>query len=132
MKAEELIGKVVVDVKRFVAGRVDKVHAPGEFISSVNKKPVLAPVIEMSTGETFVAPDESLAQWQVLDPIQTAFFNDINNAIAQATTAICKAAVAMKIPPKIAFLLLGRAYQVQGGILLKPEPGEEGEGEGWG
>ena len=32
--------------------------------------------------------------------------------------------------PKLTFLLIGRALQVQGGILLAPGPGENGES--WG
>ena len=128
MEARDLVGKVIFDLRKHIVGRVVKIHEPGEFISPVNKEPVRERVAELNTGDTLVASDEKVAQWGILDAQHENFFNDISNALGQLTKAMCEAAVALKIPPKLTFLMIGRAMQVQGGMLLKPEAGE---GEGW-
>jgi hypothetical protein len=129
MKPEDVkIGAIVCDVARGVVGKIDKTHEAGTYISPVNKKPVLAPVIELDTGESFVAEARNLDAFQVVQGPAEQFYRDVQTAIGEVTKGICAGAARMKLPPKVAFLILGRAFQIQGGILLKPE---DGEPEGW-
>jgi hypothetical protein len=126
MAAEHLIGKVLLDKRRFVAGRVKAVHPPGAFVSQYNRKPVESSVIEMESGETFVVKDEAdaLGGWTVLEDVAEQFFKDSQTAINAITQAILGAAKGAGIERNTAFLVLGRLFQVQGGILVLPVQAE--------
>ena len=128
MEAKELLNRVVFDLRRGLVGRVKAVHEPGHFISPVNQKPVLETVLELETGDSVVAKPAWLETAKTLQPHEEVFYNDVQSAVQQVVKALCGAAVACRLPPKLTFLLVGRAFQVQGGILLKPEAGEP---EGW-
>lgn len=123
MKPEELtVGRVVYDIQRGIIGKVRATYPPGEFISAENGKPVLAPVVELETGDTLVATAGVIEHWATLDPQHEPFYRDVVTAMQQVTKALCGAAAAHHIPAPLTFLMVGRAFQVQGGVLLKPDP----------
>jgi hypothetical protein len=129
MKIDDVeVGQIVCDVRRNVAGMIKAIHEPGTYISPVNRKPVLARVVEFDTGETFVADAAAIEHFELIEGPAEQFYRDVQTAVTTMTKAICGGAAKLKIPPKTAFLILGRAFQVQGGILIRPE---EGEPDGW-
>jgi hypothetical protein len=126
MEPKDLVGKVVYDVERNLCGRVKAFYAPGEYVSSHNGAPVDAPVLEFEGGESFVAKPEALKRWTVIeDSRHDAFQRDVVAAVGQIIKALCQAAHGFDMPPKLAFLMVGRAFQTQGGVLLKSEDGEQ-------
>jgi hypothetical protein len=131
MKPEDLTqGAVIYGLKKGFVGKVARLYEAGEFVSPANKKPVQAPVVTLETGDSLIADEESIKDWEVLDAKGAQFFKDCNQATTEITKAICGAARGLGISPALCFLILGRAFMLQGGALLKPQTSEE-EGKGW-
>jgi hypothetical protein len=129
MEAKDLLEKVVYDLKKSIVGKVIAVHEPGQYISPANKKPVLDTVLELDTGDSFIANEEALKRWTVLAPAEVAFYTTVNQGVTMMVKTLCGEAVRQQITAKLTFLMLGRTLQVQGGVLLKPEGDEP---DGWG
>ena len=131
MRIEDAVsGRVVLDEQRQVIGRIKEVHLPGQYVSPANKKPVMAMVMEMESGESFVAEGAHLDRFKTLDGAAEQFFVDVQTMVAMSTKAMCAAAKNLGIEPKTCFLILGRCDQVQAGLMLKPDPAEDAK-EGW-
>ena len=134
MTPEQLqVGKIVYSIAgvegRPFIGKVKKTYPAGECISPANKKPIMAPVVELETGDILIADAKHVEGWNVLEPAHERFYQDAHGAVVQVVKALAGVAATLKMPPQVAFLIIGRLFQVQGGILLAPSP--EGEGEQW-
>jgi hypothetical protein len=134
MTPEQLqVGKVVFSVAgvegRPFIGRVKRTYAAGEYVSEVNKKPMMEPAVELETGDVLVATAKKIDGWSVLEPAHERFYADASGAVVQVVKALAGVAAALKIRPQLAFLIIGRLFQVQGGLLLRPS--DEGEAETW-
>jgi hypothetical protein len=120
-EASDFLGRVILDLQRGVVGKVERIHALGEYVSPVNQRPVTAPVVVLSTGEAIVADDGAMARWSVLEGAEYQFWVDVGMFVQQSTKALCGAARDLGIGPAHAFLIIARAFQVQAGALLKED-----------
>lgn len=127
----DLNGKIVVDLARQFAGRVKTIHAPCQYVSPINGVKVECPVLEMETGESFVLSSaEHFANLVVIeDDWAVQYYEDVWTMVREVTKAVCGVAAKMGLTPQVAFLMVGKALQAQGGMLLKRQE-EEAHGGG--
>ena len=128
----DLSGKIVLDLSRQFAGRVKALHAPSEYISPINRLPVDCPVLELETGESFVLKSrEHFATLVVVeDERAVAYYEETWKMVQEATRLACGIAARIGIAPRVAFLMVGKALQAQGGILLRKQQEEDANGGG--
>jgi hypothetical protein len=127
----DLVGKIVLDLSRQFAGRVRALHAPNEYVSPINRQPVDCPVLELETGESFVLKSrEHFATLVVVEDERVVeYYADVWKLVQETTRLSCGVAAKIGIAPQVAFLMVGKALQAQGGILLRRQQ-EEAHGGG--
>ena len=112
---EALRGKVVM--ARGHVGRVEKVHAPGAYVSPHNGAAVLVPVVEYEGGNSHVAKDADEADFKVLGPGEDALYEGAVQVGTEAVKALAEAAKMRGIPPLPAAVIIGSALIRQGSAL---------------
>ena len=92
-------------------GEAAKLHAPGDYVSPLNKQPVNALVLEFASGDTFVVkgPDTFVP---LTDPEQLAYVALVR-MLSSAVEIAGRGAAAAKVPMDIFGVLAGSALRQQ-------------------
>lgn len=98
-------GVVVYDRVTGRWGAVKKLHAPGEYVSPVNELPVDAPVLELDTGDSFIANAGEEGRFVELDNDEHDFLVHTARTLSQAVLSI-SARAAAKLPRELALRMM--------------------------
>ena len=87
---KDLVGKYVIHTKTHCIGKVDKVHAEGEYVD-LNGNHISEAVLQFDTGHAFLAEKEGFKE---LSPMEVKLYGVAKQAIVGAVTEIAEFAKA--------------------------------------
>lgn len=122
---DDLIGKEILVRVGQVIGQVAKIHEPDTFLranAEEGEKPVSEWVLQLDNGHAFLAGDEFQTNFHVLTTPELFVVESMRESIKNGIAAGFRVAVAARVGPDDALILLMAALTEAKRALTEPEP----------
>jgi hypothetical protein len=98
--------------------QIEAFHEKGKFISKVNNMPVQAPVMELASGDAFIAAQDNFVE---LTENEAGFYNFAQRAVNDVLADLVKKCAVAKIPAQTSIVLIASVLRTQIASLHKQE-----------